>query len=125
MQRANVRVVDLPADILVETLARAERMRILVEHADAEASVRRVLKKCHADLEAVEFFHHPTDRSWTRDYCPLFVKSARGEVAATHWRFNGWAKYANWHNDANAPAAIASRFRLPRWETGLVLEGGS
>ena len=55
----------------------------------------RILKKCHADLDAVEFFHHPTNRSWTRDYCPLFVKNQAGEIAVTHWRFNGWAKYDN------------------------------
>ena len=34
------------------------------------SAVRRILKKCHADLDAVEFFHHATNRSWTRDYCP-------------------------------------------------------
>ena len=60
---------------IVRHLARVERVRILVQDRDAEEGVRKVLKKCHADLAAVEFFHHPTNRSWTRDYCPLFVKN--------------------------------------------------
>ena len=69
---------------------------------------------------------HPTDRSWTRDFtCPIFVKNKAGEVAITHWRFNGWAKYSNWHNDAKSPAHIASKLGLKRFEPGLVLEGGS
>jgi len=110
---------------IVRHLARVERVRILVQDGDAEDAARRILKKCHADLDAVEFFHHPTNRSWTRDYCPLFVKNKAGEVAATHWRFNGWAKYDNSRDDARTPAFIARKLKVPRLETGLVLEGGS
>jgi len=109
---------------IVRHLARVERVRILVPDREAEEGVRKILKKCHADLDAVEFFHHPTNRSWTRDYCPLFVKKS-GEIAATHWRFNGWAKYDNCKDDARTPAFIARKLKLPRIETGLVLEGGS
>ena len=109
---------------IVRHLARVERVRILVQDRDAEEGVRKILKKCHAELAAVEFFHHPTNRSWTRDYCPLFVKNKAG-VAATHWRFNGWAKYDNCRDDARTPAFIARKLKLPRIETGLVLEGGS
>ena len=109
---------------IVRHLARVERVRILVQDCDAEEGARKILKKCHADLDAVEFFHHPTNRSWTRDYCPLFVKKP-GEVAATHWRFNGWAKYDNCRDDARTPAFIARKLRLARFETGFVLEGGS
>jgi len=110
---------------IVRHLARVEKVRILVDDSDAEQAVLRILKKCHADTAAVEFFHHKTDRSWTRDYGPLFVKNQSGEVAVTHWRFNGWAKYANWKNDNAVPAAIAKRRKLRLWEPGLVLEGGS
>jgi agmatine deiminase len=89
------------------------------------------LKQCHADLSAVDFLIYATDRSWIRDYGPIFVKKTSGvknktgEIAITHWRFNGWAKYDNWHNDAPVPEVIANRFEIPRWEPGLVLEGGS
>jgi len=110
---------------IVRHLARVERVRILVQDSDAEQAARRILKKCHASLDAVEFFHHPTNRSWTRDYCPLFVKNKTGEVAVTHWRFNGWAKYDNCRDDARTPAFVARKLKMPRFETGLVLEGGS
>jgi agmatine deiminase len=109
---------------IVRHLARVERVRILVQDRDAEEGVRKILKKCHVELAAVEFFHHPTNRSWTRDYCPLFVKSNAG-IAATHWRFNGWAKYDNCKDDARTPAFIARKLKLHRVESGLVLEGGS
>src|SRR4029078_749225 len=63
--------------------------------------------------------------SWTRDTCPLFVRNKSGEVAVTHWRFNGWAKYDNWQEDARVPEIVANGLGMRRWETGLVLEGGS
>ena len=110
---------------IVRQLATVERVRILVEHADAEESVRKILKKCHADLAAVDFFHHPTDRSWTRDFCPIFIKNAKGEKAITHWRFNGWAKYGNWTNDSQVPAFAAGELQLERFAPDWVLEGGS
>jgi agmatine deiminase len=114
---------------IVRHLARVERVRILVQDAGEQRAALRVLKKCHADLSAVEFYLHPTDRSWIRDYGPIFVKGkgkqAAGEVAVTHWRFNGWAKYDNWRNDARVPEIIARKFEIPSCETGLVLEGGS
>jgi len=105
----------------VRHLARVERVRILVENADAERAVRKILQACHADLAAVDFFHHPTNRSWTRDYCPLFVKN-QSEVAITHWRFNGWANY---EHDAQVPKFIAQKLALKSESIDAVLEGGS
>jgi agmatine deiminase len=107
---------------IVRHLARVERVRILTED---EPRVRRILQKCGANLEAVEFFNIPTNRSWTRDYCPLFVKTVRGEVAITHWEFNGWANYSNYELDAAVPQSIARALNIQRFEPDLVLEGGA
>src|SRR3954466_6170704 len=51
---------------IVRHLARVERVRILVEDEEAEQRARRILKKCHADLNAVEFFQRSTNRTWIR-----------------------------------------------------------
>ncbi len=109
---------------IVRRLARVERVRILVSGEELREQAADVLRKSGADLDAVEFFEIPTDRSWCRDYCPIFVKGA-GEVAITNWIFNGWAKYDNWQTDDAVPAEIARRLSLRSWEPGLVLEGGS
>jgi len=67
------------------------------------ARARACLKKAHADLAAVEFIRVPTDRGWIRDFGPIFVKNEKnGEVAATHWLFNAWAKYDNFTKDSVA-----------------------
>jgi agmatine deiminase len=110
---------------IVRHLSRFERVRILIEHADAERAIVSILKKSHANLAAVDFYVHPTDRSWIRDYGPIFVKNPAGEIAATHWRFNGWAKYSNYRNDTRAPQTIARKLKRQRLVPNLVLEGGS
>ena len=110
---------------IVRILARREKVRILVQDTSAENGARKLLRKAHADLNAVEFFHHATNRSWTRDFCPLFVKSETGEIAITDWKFNGWAKYDNFAADDATPRFIARSLQLRRFEPGLVLEGGS
>jgi agmatine deiminase len=110
---------------IVRKLARVEKVRIIVQSRDGENSARKILKKAGADLEAVEFFYHATDRVWTRDFGPIFVRNSRGEAAITNWRFNGWAKYGNWKLDNAIPAALAPKLHMRQWRPGLVLEGGS
>jgi agmatine deiminase len=110
---------------IVRRLAHVERVRILVEDAALEKSVRRVLARCAADISAVEFYHWPTNRSWARDYCPIFVRNQDGQVAITNWLFNGWAKYPNWRKDNRIPGRVARRRNIREFEPGIVLEGGS
>ncbi len=109
---------------IVRHLARVERVRILVTDEGSERAARKILKACAANLAAVDFFHHPTNRSWTRDYCPLFVTN-KNEAAVTHWRFNGWAKYDNYRHDSQVPQFIAQKLAMERWAPDVVLEGGS
>jgi len=108
---------------IVRKLATVERVRIIVLDAGHEYRARVVLRKAAADLSAVEFFHIPSDRVWTRDYAPLFTYDEAGRLTAIKWRFNGWAKYDNHHLDHQAGLTIAERF--PFATPPLVLEGGA
>src|SRR5690348_18171695 len=58
---------------IVRHLSRVEKVCILIENADEEQKARRGLRKSNAERIAIEFFHYPTERSWTRDFCPIFV----------------------------------------------------
>jgi agmatine deiminase len=118
---------------IVRHLLASEPVRILVNDADSERRARRCLRRAgvraSSDM-AHRFFHIRTDRVWTRDYAPLFLCGPQGEVAATDWRFNGWAKYDNWHNDDAVAGRIASLLGLRSWQPQhagqpVVLEGGS
>jgi agmatine deiminase len=109
---------------IVRHLARVERVRILARDAGQKADAIEVLRKSGADLNAVDFYQIPTDRSWCRDFGPIFVRRP-GEVAITNWIFNGWAKYDNWQHDNAVPAEVARRLGMRCWDCDLVLEGGS
>jgi agmatine deiminase len=110
---------------IVRKLARVERVRILVRDESVERAARRMLQQTGATIKAVEFYRHATDRVWTRDYGPLFVKNRQGEVAITNWVFNGWAKYANHRQDNVIPKALAHDLGMRFWSPPVVLEGGS
>jgi agmatine deiminase len=101
---------------VVRHLVAGERVRILVPDAATERRARALLARVGVDLSQVDFPRIATDRSWTRDTCPLFVKrDADGDVAATDWKFNGWAKYANHRRDDAVPAKLAAWLGRPRF----------
>jgi agmatine deiminase len=119
---------------VVRHLSGGERVRILVGDAAIEKRARALLRRVGVDLDAVDFVRAPTDRSWTRDYCPLFVANRGGEVAITNWRFTGWAKYANHKRDDAVNDRVARRFGMRQWQptapiagkpARVVLEGGA
>ena len=110
---------------IVRRVAPFEKVRIVIKGEAAEHLARRQLKKANANLDAVEFFRHPTDRSWIRDFGPIFVTNPAGDIAMTDWRFNGWAKYPNWHKDNDIPTQLARRLKMRRFAADLTLEGGS
>lgn len=115
---------------IVRHLSRVERVYLLVENRDAEARVRVMLKKSDANLDAVRFFHVPTDRGWMRDSGPICVKNSKGEIVFNHFQFNGWAKYANHKKDAVAVTRVNKKLQHRIWQPTrqgrrVVLEGGS
>jgi agmatine deiminase len=117
---------------IVRKVAAGETVRILVESAPREAKARRLLSRAGADTSRVEFFRFPTDRGWTRDFGPVFVRrdAPSPAVAVAGFRFNAWARYPDWRNDARvheraARALGVRRFPVVRGGKGVVLEGGA
>ena len=117
---------------IVRKLAPAEKVRILVASRVHEARARRVLGRLGVDAARVEFLRFPTDRGWTRDFGPVFVRGRgrRRELAIARFRFNAWAKYPDWRRDDRVPeraaAALGLRALPVSWDgRPVVLEGGS
>jgi agmatine deiminase len=109
-----------------------EILRVLMNSKQQQARALRVLKRVGADLARIEFFRFPTNRGWTRDSGPIFIRrdGPPAETAILRFRFNGWARYNDWQKDDAIPerAARALGCKLIRARTGgrdLVLEGGS
>jgi agmatine deiminase len=117
---------------IVRKLAPGEPIRMLVRSAAEAESARGYLDRAGAGARRVEFIVHPTNRSWTRDSGPLFVRrriGRRRETAIIQFHFNGWAKYADWRKDRRVPEAAAKHLGKTLFEArangrDFVLEGG-
>ena len=117
---------------IVRKLAPGETVRILARSGEHERQARRVLERTGVDRARLEFLRLPTNRGWTRDFGPMFVRRVRppAEVAIVRFRFNAWAKYPDWKKDDQVPERVARRRKLrlfPAQCAGrdVVLEGGS
>ncbi len=117
---------------IVRKLSAAETVCILVNSKGHEARARHILLRAGVNLNRVEFFRFPTDRGWTRDFGPIFLKRSTSppKVSVVRFRFNAWAKYPEWHKDDAIPEHAARALKLPLLQAkagkrDFVLEGGS
>ncbi len=116
---------------IVRRISPGEIIRMLVNSRTEEKLARQYLTRAGADDGRVEFIIHPTNRGWTRDSGPIFVKrrGARSDTAVVHFHFNAWAKYPDWQKDVRVPEIAARRlnkrlFHAQCGEKAFVLEGG-
>jgi agmatine deiminase len=117
---------------IARKLAPGEQVCILVNSPAHQAQASRVLGRNGVDMGAVEFYAIPTNRGWTRDFGPLFVRrqQPQAEVAIARFHFNAWAKYPDWELDCQVPLRVAQQRGLRLFEASgagqpVVLEGGS
>ena len=126
---------------IIRHLAHDERVNVLVNNEAAEERALTFLRRAHVlpanESESqrvasnIQFHHYPTNRIWTRDYGPIFLKAGKQKkIGALDWRFNAWAKYNDWKRDDAVPQQILSDLHLDNWQPTfngkrVVLEGGS
>ena len=117
---------------IVRKLSQGEIVRILVDSKAVEEKALRVLQKAGVDTATVEFFRFPTNRGWTRDSGPIFVKTGKNfkERRILRFGFSAWAKYPNWQKDCMVPERASKALKIPVLDPMVgkrraVLEGGS
>lgn len=110
---------------MVAALHGSEQVYLQVYGAAMEKQVRHKLSKSKVPLEHIIFIETKNLDVWTRDHGPIFVINDKGEVAITHWMFNGWGTYNDLAQDTSVPARIHEITGMPYFNAGLVLEGGS
>jgi len=132
---------------MMAALAPHEIVNLLVDDEPTERAVRA---RCNfTGSENIRFHHLPTIDSWIRDYGPNFllldevkfvpagVKGPLNEagdklkfiehpLAYNDWIFNAWGnKYEELKKDNSIPARLELVLNVPRFEPGIVMEGGS
>ena len=101
-----------------------------------EAAARRALDNVRGPAawppENVEFFRTRTDRGWTRDMGPMFVRRGgpQGELVVADFRFTAWAKYDDYARDDRVAVRVAKKLGLDAIRPTVngqrvVLEGGA
>ena len=135
---------------MMAALAPHETVNLLVDDEEAEASVRR--RCAFPGAENVRCHQIRTVDSWIRDYGPNFIVSDKLQFVAdsdeplaklddklkfvghqlkqglayNDWIFNAWGnKYEGLKKDDSIPARLGSLLKVPRFEPGIVIEGGS
>jgi agmatine deiminase len=130
---------------MARVLTQGERVRILVRGKKDLERARSTLRTSGVDMKQIDFVHARTDRSWTRDFLPIFVTRAgrakkkadakgKPRLAAVSFRFDGWRKYDNHHHDRRAGRKAAEWLdttvfepivTLGKKHRKVVLEGGA
>jgi agmatine deiminase len=110
----------------VAALAQSETVHLNVRDADMERHARTQLAAVNATGD-IRIHHFPTNDAWCRDYGAIFVKRDKEPaLAATDWGYNAWGgKYPPFDLDNLIPALMAETLGTPRYEGGMILEGGS
>jgi agmatine deiminase len=137
---------------MMAALTPNETVNLLVDDEETEQTVRA---RCtFPGSENIRFHHIPTVDSWIRDYGPNFILSdkqvsdklkfvdASGNepaarlddklkfvehpLAYNDWIFNAWGnKYEELKKDDLIPKLLEGVLKVPRFEPGIVMEGGS
>lgn len=114
---------------IVRKLSRFEKVNVFVQDDKHKLKAIKVFEKANAVLKNIIFHTIPTDRGWTRDTLPAFVKSKSGDVKMIDFKFNAWAKYDNYHLDKKLSPYISKKLKMPLTKAmynnkHVVLEGG-
>ena len=108
---------------IARKLASSEVLRVLVNNWQHEARALNVLGRVGADLTRVEFFPFPTNRGWTRDFGPIFVRrgppawegvASEAKASTTRPSRGGHPRRAVPRQIASSELAIV-RFRFNAW----------
>src|SRR4051794_22128463 len=124
------------ARIMCEIQAR-EQVHINVPNENWAYIVREQLKEHGCPITNVFFHFIRTNESWCRDHGPAFVLKRRKDsrpkkgsgvfsAAIVDWGFNAWGgKYPPYDDDDAVPTRVAEELKLPVFDPGIVMEGGS
>ena len=112
----NINVVAKRARQIIDS--RYEKVILIVNPED----LNNAQEQCSdfADMWSI-----PTDMSWIRDNGPIFIRNNNNEIAAVHFRFNGYGnKFIPYEKVKNIPRLIAKKLNIQCFTSNLIVEGG-
>ena len=117
---------------MIAELLTGEKVNLLVPNKKTARLVLKRLGSGKINAPKLVFHEVKTVDTWIRDYGPIFIKRRKvaGErrkgISFTKWNFNAWGgKYSDLARDNRVVDRIAALKDTRRFDTGIVLEGGS
>ena len=115
---------------IITELSKVQSVNILVKNKSDQKKASLFLNIFGAKIKNIRFLICKTDRAWTRDFLPIFIKDVKKRNVISNWEFNGWAKYKNFKNDNRAFLKINNFKKIkvvkPKYnKKNIILEGGS
>ncbi len=115
---------------IITELSKVQLVNILVKDKSEKEKAIFFLNILGSKIKNVKFITCNTDRAWTRDFLPIFIKDKKNRKFLTKWKFNAWAKYKNFKKDNRAyiqvKKFVKTKVLNPRYKNKkIVLEGGS
>lgn len=112
---------------IIQAIHRSERVDLQVTGQRMKDKVKGLLSNAGVNLSKVKIHIADYADVWFRDYGPTFlVNRDRKCLAMVHWIFNSWGgKYEELRKDTYIPDQMNEHLRLPAFEPGIVMEGGS
>ncbi len=104
---------------IVRLLAAHERVHLLVQNDErSKARAVSILKRAGAN-STVSFHQWPTDRVWTRDSGPIFVRNRKARSASPTGASTPGPSIADWHLDDKVPGRVAEAARTAPWQPAI------
>lgn len=111
----------------IKELSKSEIVRINIVNNSMKNFAQKSLLQHEVNLKKIEFYFHPTNDGWCRDYGPTFlVNSDWNKKMIVDWNYNAWGnKYLPFDLDNAIPTLIAKKLNIPVMYPQIVMEGGS
>lgn len=111
---------------VIAALSEGEMVHLLVRDEAMLSRAAQYLKLTEVDAANVTFHTANYADVWFRDMGPTFVVNREErKLAMVDWDFNAYGKFPELLNDSLIPKWMNEFLKLPRFEPGIVLEGGS
>jgi len=117
-----------PYSKFIKAVSEGERICINVADKAMQYLAIEELMQEDVDFSKISFFHHPTNDAWCRDHGPAFLinPNAEKKKIIVDWNYNAWGnKYPPYDLDDIIPTLIANEYKIPVYNPGIVMEGGS
>ncbi len=111
----------------IKEISTSEKVELQVLNEVMQDHVTDMLETRGVDMSQVNFNPANYADIWFRDYGPIFVTNKETkELAMAKWTFNAWGnKYKILLKDNEIPYVMNAKMKLPMFEAGIVMEGGS